>query len=156
MATVTPKAKTVVTLKLDGNCASHARTDVSVRDVKTTIDEPKERGGTNQGLTPTETLMASLIACTNVITHKVAEKNGVDIDSMKVRVEAQFDRRGVTLAEEVAVPFPSITLHIDLVTGADAAAVEKVKRDLHKFCPVSKVLRACGTEVKEEWNVQAP
>jgi putative redox protein len=156
MAAVTPKAKTVVTMKLSGSCASHSRTDVAVRDVKSTIDEPAERGGTNQGLTPTETLMASLIGCTNVITHKVAEKNGVHIDAMSVRLEAQFDRRGVTLTEEVNVPFPSVTLTIDLVTAADAAAVERVKRDLHKFCPVSKVLRACGTELKEMWNVRAP
>jgi uncharacterized OsmC-like protein len=156
MATVAPKAKTVVTMKLDGSCASHSRTDVSVRDLKSTLDEPAERGGTNQGLTPTETLMASLIGCTNVITHKVAEKNGVDIDSLTVKLEAQFDRRGVTLAEEVNVPFPSVTLTIDLVTGADEAAVEKVKRDLHKFCPVSKVFRACGTELKEVWNVRTP
>src|SRR2546422_9495792 len=98
MATVAPKAKTVVTMKLDAKCPSHSRTDVAGRDVKTTIDEPAERGGTNQGLTPTETLMASLIACTNVITHKVAEENGVDIDSLQVRVEAQLDRRGVTHA----------------------------------------------------------
>lgn len=154
MATITPK--TVVTMRLSGNCASHSRTDVSVRDLRTTIDEPAERGGTNLGLTPTETLMASLIGCTNVITHKVAEKNGVDIKSMSVRLEAQFDRRGVTLAEEVDVPFPSLTLYIDLVTAAGAAAVEKVKRELQMFCPVSKVLRGCGTEVKEVWNVRAP
>ena len=153
MATVKPK--TTVTMRLEGACASHSRTDVKVRDVNTVIDEPTERGGTNQGPTPTEMLMASLIGCTNVIAHKVAEKNGVDIDSMSVRVEAQFDRRGVTLAEEIPVPFPSVTLHIDLVTGADAAAVEKVKRDVQKFCPLSKVLRASGTEVKEEWNVRA-
>ena len=154
MVTVAPK--TVVTMRLSANCPSHSRTDVSVRDVKTTIDEPAERGGTNQGLTPTETLMASLIGCTTVITHKVAEKNGVDIESMNIRLEAQFDRRGVTLAEEVDVPFPSVTLHIDLVTAADAAAVEKVKRELHMFCPVSKVFSGCGTEVKEVWNVRAP
>jgi uncharacterized OsmC-like protein len=156
MATVTPKAKTVVTMKLSGKCPSHSRTDVAVRDVSTTIDEPAERGGTNQGLTPTETLMASLIGCTNVITHKVAEKNGVDIDSLGIQLEAQFDRRGVTLAEEVNVPFPTVTLTIDLVTGADEAAVAKVKRDLHKFCPVSKVFRACGAELNEVWNVRAP
>ena len=150
------KEKTVVTMKLDGRCASHSRTDVSVRDVRATIDEPAERGGTNQGLSPTETLMASLVGCTNVITHKVAAKNGVRIDSMHVRLEAQFDRRGVTLQEEVDVPFPSVTLYIDLVTDADAAAVEKVKRELAAFCPVSKVFRACGSEVKEVWNVRAP
>ena len=154
MVTVTPK--TVVTMRLNGSCASHSRTDVSVRDLKTTIDEPVERDGTNQGLTPTETLMASLIGCTNVISHKVAAKNGVDIQSMNIRLEAQFDRRGVTLAEEINVPFPSVTLYIDIVTTADTAAVEKVKRELHMFCPVSKVFGGCGTELKEVWNVRAP
>jgi len=153
---VNVKPKTVVTQKLQGRCTSHSRTDVTVRDRAMTIDEPVERGGTNQGFTPTETLMASLIGCTNVIAHKVAERNGVDIKSMDIRLEAQFDRRGVTLAEEVDVPFPSVTLTIDLVTAADAAAVEKVKRELSMFCPVSKVIRGAGTEVKEVWNVRAP
>jgi putative redox protein len=150
------REKTLVTMKLDGRCSSHSRTDVSVRDVHAVIDEPAERGGTNQGLTPTETLMASLVGCTNVITHKVAAKNGVKIESMHVRLEAQFDRRGVTLQEEVDVPFPSVTLFIDLVTNADAAAVENVKRELGMFCAVSKVFRACGSEVREIWNVRAP
>lgn len=150
------KEKALVTMRLDGRCASHSRTDVAVRDVRATIDEPGERGGTNQGLTPTETLMASLIGCTNVITHKVAAKHGVKLDSLHVRLEAQFDRRGVTLQEEVDVPFPSVTLYIDLVTDADAATVEKVKRELAMFCPVSKVFRASGSEVKEVWDVRAP
>lgn len=75
---------------------------------------------------------------------------------MDIKLEARFDRRGVTLAEEVDVPFPLVTLHIDLVTPADAAAVERVKRELQMYCPVSKVFRACGTEVKEIWNVRSP
>jgi uncharacterized OsmC-like protein len=45
--------------------------------------------------------MAALVGCTNVITHKVAHKNGVDIKSMNIRLEAQLDRRGVTLQEEI-------------------------------------------------------
>jgi putative redox protein len=151
---VTVTQKTVVTQKLEGRCTSHSRTDVTVRDRTVAIDEPVERGGTNQGLTPTETLMASLIGCTNVITHKVAHKNGVDIRSMNVRLEAQFDRRGVTLQEEVEVPFPSATLYIDLETDADPAAVEKVKRELAMFCPVAKVFRAAGIALEEVWNVK--
>jgi putative redox protein len=148
------KPKTVVAMRLNGACVSHSRTDVTVRDVRTTIDEPAERGGTNQGLTPTETLMAALIGCTNVIGHKVAARNGVEIKSMSVRLEAEFDRRGVQLMEEVDVPFPSVTLHIDLVTDAGEAAIETMKRELHMFCPVSKVFRACGSEMKEVWNVR--
>lgn len=152
---VTVKPKTIVAMRLAGESVSHSRTDVSVRDLRSTIDEPAERGGTNRGLTPTETLMASLIGCTNVITHKVAERNGVHIKSMAIRLEAQFDRQGVTLAEEVDVPFPAVTLYIDLVTDSDAAAVEQVKRELDMYCPVSKVFRTCGTELNEVRNVRA-
>jgi putative redox protein len=153
---VTVTQKTVVTQKLEGRCTSHSRSDVTVRDRSVIIDEPAERGGTNQGLTPTETMMASLIGCTNVITHKVAHKNGVTIKSMNVRLEAQFDRRGVMLQEELDVPFPSATLYIDLVTDADGAAVERVKRELAMFCPVSKVFRAAGIDLKEVWDVRRP
>jgi putative redox protein len=154
MIAVTPK--TVVTQRLEARCSSHSRTDVTVRDRAMIIDEPLERGGTNQGFTPTEVLMASLIGCTNVITHKVAHKNGVDIKAMSVRLEAQFDRRGVMLQEELDRPFSSVTLHIDMQTDADAGAVEKVKRELAMFCPVSKVFRAAGIELKEVWNVSRP
>ena len=150
------KQKTQVRMKLDGECPSHSRTDVSVRDVKATIDEPVERGGTNQGPSPTETLMAALIACTNVITHKVAHKNGVRLHAMHVRLEADFDRRGVLLAEEVDVPFPNATLYIDITTDADAAAIEKVKQELAMFCPVSKVIRGSGTRLEEVWTVTRP
>src|SRR5688500_20262626 len=58
---VTVTQKTVVTQRLQGRCTSHSRTDVTVRDRSMVIDEPLERGGTNHGFTPTETLMASLI-----------------------------------------------------------------------------------------------
>jgi putative redox protein len=151
---VVVKQKTQVRMKLDGACQSHSRTDIAVRDQKAVIDEPAERGGTNQGPTPTETLMASLIGCTNVIAHKVAEKNGVHFKSMHVRLEADFDRRGVTLQEEVAVPFPSATLYIEVTTDADAAAMEKVKKELAMFCPVSKVIRGAGTRLDEVWTVK--
>src|SRR5215510_6274782 len=52
---VTVKEKTTVTQRIRGNCPTHSRTEISVRDVKAVIDEPKEREGTNMGPTPTET-----------------------------------------------------------------------------------------------------
>ena len=154
MVTITPK--TTVTMRMTADCPSHARTEVAVRDVRATIDEPVARGGTNQAPSPTETLMASLLGCTNVITHKVAAANGVDIKAMQIRLEATFDRRGATLQEEIEVPFPAVTLHIDVATDADEASMAKVKRELAMYCPVSKVIRRAGTEVNEVWTVHRP
>ena len=154
MANVKPKM--VVTMAMTGACPSHARTDVSVRDLVVSIDEPIERGGTNTGLSPTETLISALIGCTNVITQRVAEKAGVEIEDMAVKAEARFDRRGVSLTEEIAVPFPEIVLTIDLTTGASEAAIETVKADLGKYCPVSKVITEAGTNLITNWNIKRP
>ena len=154
MVSVTPK--TVVTMNLQGTCASHSRTDVAVRDRQITIDEPEVRGGTNMGPAPTETLLAALIGCTNVIVHKIAAKNGVRIDALTVDVEAAFDRRGVTLVEEVAVPFPDITMRVEVTTDAEESAIETLKSDLAKFCPVSKVIRLSGSKLNEIWTIIRP
>jgi uncharacterized OsmC-like protein len=152
MAVTTEKA--VATQRIHGNCPTHSRTDISTRDVKTVIDEPRERDGTNMGPTPTETLIASLIACTNVISHKCARKHGVDFKSMSIDAEAAFDRRGVQLLEEIEVPFQKIRLVINVTTDANEADIAKVKADLHRFCPVSKVIRNSGTPIEEVWNIR--
>jgi len=153
---VTVKEKTTVTQRIHGDCPTHARTEISVRDVKTIIDEPKEREGSNMGPTPTETLVAALIGCTNVIGHKCARKHGVEFKAMSIDAESTLDRRGTQLIEEIEVPFPKIRLVINVTTDASEAEIEKVKTDLNRYCPISKVIRNAGTEIEETWNVQRP
>jgi len=153
---VTIRPKMVITHRMHGTCTTEARSDIAVRGHDITIDERTESGGTNQGISPVETLLTSLIGCTNRITHKVADANGVDIKDMVIDLEAHFDRRGTQLMEEVAVPFPTINLKIEMTTDADDAAVEKVKADLRKFCPVAKVLRQAGTTIDETWTIKRP
>ena len=153
---VTVKPKTTVRMQLHGEATSHSRTDVSVRDVETTIDEPIERGGTNMGPSPTEAMIASLIACSNVISQKIAHRAGIYLQRMTIDAEAMFDRRGVTLEEEIEVPFPKITLTFNVTTTADDAAIARLRAELPKFCPISKVIRAAGTTIQEEWIVNRP
>lgn len=150
---VVVKEKTTVTQRLHADCPTHSRTEVSVRDVKTIVDEPKERDGTNMGPTPTETLVAALAACTNVIGHKCAHKHGVEIRAMSIDTETTFDRRGTQLMEEVQVPFLKIRMVINVTTDASDEQIDKVKADLNRYCPVAKVIRNSGTLIEEVWNV---
>ena len=150
------KMKTLINMRMHAACVSHSITDVGVRDLTIRVDEPIERGGTNSGAAPTELLIAALAGCTNVIGHKCAEKNGVDVTSLDININTEFDRRGVLLMEEVEVPFPKVTMNIDLVTTAPDDAVEAMKRDLTKFCPLSKVIRHSGTVIDEVWSVSRP
>ena len=145
--------KTVVPMTVQAACPTHARTNAHTGKHELVIDEPAARGGTDQGPTPIETMIAALLGCTNVILNRVAEKNHVEVKTLSLAAEASFDRRGVMLEEEVAVPFPEIRLTINLTTPATELQVERVKADLRKFCPVSKVIRQSGTKLEEVWNI---
>jgi uncharacterized OsmC-like protein len=147
------RQKMVVNWRMEGEALSHALTRATVRGVSTLIDEPLERGGTNQGPTPTETLVAALVGCTNVIAHKIAHKNGIELRRMHITADVHFDRRGVTLQEEVAVPFPAITLIIDVSTSATGEQMQQLQNELAMFCPLAKLIRASGTVLTEHWNV---
>ena len=150
---VTIRPKTTITMRMEGRGETHSRTVLNVRDLESTIDEPVERDGTNLGFSPTETLMASLIGCTNVITQKIAHKMGVEVGGMDTKLTAQFNRLGVTLQEEVERPFDDIVLNIDIKTNATPEQMEAIKTDLQKFCPIAKVIRGNGATITENWNV---
>ncbi len=147
------REKMVVQWRMQGEALSHSLTRTTVRGVSAMIDEPIERGGTNEGQTPTETLVAALVGCTSVISHKIAHKHGFELKRMHIAADVEFDRRGVTLQEEVAVPFPAITLTIDVSTDASAAQMAQLRDELTMFCPLAKVVRAAGTVLTEVWNV---
>lgn len=146
------KAKTTVPMAMTATGETHARSRVTSRDVTATIDEPEARGGTNQGLSPTETLMSSLIGCTNVIAHRIAEKMGVEMGEMQISLGAEFHRMGAMLEEEVEVPFSNVTMEIQVATNASAEQLKTIQTDLARFCPVAKVLRGAGISITENWT----
>ena len=146
------RMKTTVTLKANAHCPSHSRADVSIRDLNFPIDEPTERGGTNAGPTPTDTAISALAGCTNVIGHKCADKLGVDIGHLDIDIACDFDRRGVTLAEEVDVPFIAIKQTVVAHGSASDADLQRVAEEVEKYCPLSKLFVGAGTKVDTVWS----
>lgn len=145
------KEKTKVTTRLEGQSVSHAHIVIRSRDLTVDIDEPVERGGTNTGLSPTETAFAALVGCTNVIAHKTAHKLGIDIGNTKISLACDFDRRGVLLQEEIDIPFEKIVLRIETDGPATQAELDRVAAETARFCPVSKLFRQSGTVIEEHW-----
>lgn len=146
------KMKTSVTLSVNAACHGHSVAQVRTRDLVQIIDEPVERHGTNLGFTPTDTALSALAGCTNTIGHKCAARLGVDIGNLNISVKCRFNRLGVTLAEEIDVPFEEI----DLVVIADGAAtldeLGQVAAEVAKYCPVAKLFRGAGTVINEDWR----
>ena len=151
MTNMEQKSEVIMSMSATGE--THARTKINIRDVSSVIDEPEARGGTNQGLTPTETLMASLIGCTNVISKRIAHKMGIELGEMDIQLSAKFDRRGTMLEEEIDVPFSEVTMDIEIDTDATEEQINMLKIDLAKFCPIAKVLRGSGVNIIENWII---
>lgn len=145
------KMKTVVTYRTTATCPTHARTEIPVRDLNVTIDEPAERGGTNLGPTPTEAAMTALIACTNVIGHKNAARLGIDLGEITIDADVKFDRRGVLMEEEIDVPFPAITLTVNCATASSQEELDAVGRETAKYCAIAKLFEAAGTDLTVHW-----
>ena len=145
------REKTSVKLKVSASCPSHSRADITVRDVGFTIDEPAARGGSNLGPTPTDTALAALVGCVNVIGHKCAERMGIEIGHLEIDAVCDFDRRGVTLAEEIDVPFTAATLTVRADGPASTEALARVGTETEKYCPLSKLFRAAGTTLEVVW-----
>ncbi|MEM7291241.1 MAG: OsmC family protein [Pseudomonadota bacterium] len=143
--------KTTVKLRSSAECPSHSLANIAVRDLEFSIDEPIERGGTNLGPTPTDTALAALIGCTNVIGHKCANKLGVDVGQLSISAVCDFDRRGVTLEEEIEVPFQKIILKVTTSNSVSSEELTSLAAEVSKYCPLSKLFRQAGTIIEEEW-----
>ena len=146
------KMKTTVKLRAAAQSPSHSLSNIKIRDVEFAIDEPVERGGTNLGPTPTDAVLAALVGCTNVIGHKCAEKLGIDIGHLEMSAVCEFDRRGVTLSDEVEVPFQKIVLNVVIDGSASETELQILKVEIAKYCPVSKLFRNSGTIIEEIWE----
>ena len=145
------RQKTTITQKLSGKGTSHSRSETHVRDLVQVIDEPVERGGTNDGAAPTETAFSALIGCTNVIGNKCAAKLGVDIGHLDFAMEVDFDRRGVLLMEEVEVPFKAIRLTVTSDGSVSEKDLQRVGEETAKYCPIAKLYENAGTDLTVTW-----
>lgn len=145
------RMKSVVTYRTTAQCPTHSRTEIPMRDLNVTIDEPVERGGTNLGPSPTEAALTALIACTNVIGHKNAERLGIDLGTVTIDADCKFDRRGVLMQEEIAVPFPEVTLTVNCDTRASRDELARVGTETAKYCAIAKLFEAAGTKLTVHW-----
>jgi len=147
------KEKAIWKFRLTGSAQSKTKSKVLSRDVEMTIDEPIERGGTNEGPMPVEMVFAGLIGCTHVISNKLAVANNVEIHDMDIDVVTTMDSRGTRLIEPIDVPFPDTALTIKATMTGKQEDIETVIHNLKDHCAVSKMLRQSGTVVTENWIV---
>jgi putative redox protein len=116
-------------------------TQIKVRDLEFTSDEPVEDGGANKGPRPHELLLSALAACTCITVRMYANRKGWDL--VNVRSDAELTR--VTESgEQTASAVQWMTFEGNL----DDEQIERLMVIAGK-CPVHKTLsRSMNIEIK--------
>jgi putative redox protein len=102
------------------------------------IDEPEDRGGNDEGASPTRLLAASLAACTAITMEMYADRKGIDLGELEIAVDMEYGDASGPRSFEVVLRLPS---------GLDDEQVEKLRVIAGK-CPVHRAL-AGEVEVTE-------
>lgn len=141
---------------LTATCESPTLTRINTRGLTLTIDEPEERHGTNTALSPTETFMASLMGCVNVLVSNVARRRGVPVRVLNINLEYDFDRSGTRAGMDIALPFREVRLKVEVESAASQTDIDAVREDYNRACPVTRMIRSAGCPIIETWTVQRP
>lgn len=142
-----------VTNKAQGKMRNHTVTEIYIRDFDPLIsDEPAKRGGTDLAPTPLEYMLASLIACTNVSTARMAEKIRFQYEELEIFAEGDLDTRGRKGEADVLVHYHTVRLKIRIKTDEDDKRLERLGELVARYCPVDSFYRAAVPNYHITWE----
>lgn len=147
------KEKPIWKFSINGEQKTSTQSVATARGKSVIIDEPIQRGGTDEGPMPVEYVFMGLVGCTHVISNKLAAANGVKFTSMDIDIAVTMDSHGTRLINPIDIPFPSVTLTIRADFDGPRDGALEVARTLCQYCAVSKMLQESGTEVIEKWTL---
>ena len=150
---VVVKEKPIWTFNIVGGQRTGTKSVASARGKTAVIDEPVQRGGTDEGPMPVEYVFVGLLGCTHVISNKLAKANGISFTSMDIDIKVTMDSHGTRLIKPVDVPFPEVVLSIKAEYDGPREGALRVAERLRHHCAVSKMLQQSGTRVLEQWTL---
>jgi uncharacterized OsmC-like protein len=128
--------------RVDGELVGPFEVRVAVADHHVIIDEPETVGGTNAGPSPTEISLVALASCQAITYRMWATKLGVNLDGVRVAVEADYDARGLLGVDGYDRPGFTAVRVVVTVEGAEGEAVDELRRAVDEHCPVLDVFRS--------------
>jgi uncharacterized OsmC-like protein len=121
-----------------GQRENPTKTSISTRDFELVVDEPENMGGTDDGPTPLEYLLAAQAGCLNATAHEVAEDMGIAVNDIEIEIEGEFDpARFQGQSSDVRAGYQDVRVSIEADTDADDETLEQWVEQTEKRCPVT-------------------
>jgi len=115
------------THRIDIELVEQLRFQASFGRFSFTIDEPPERGGTDQGLPPLAYFVAGAASCLMTQYAKLAIAKSVPLTSMKAVARGHFDRR-------MGGAFTDMIYDITIESPATEDAIREIAREAESMC----------------------
>ncbi len=118
--------------------ASPAKTIVEARGFKIIIDEPSTLGGTAQGASPVEYMLAALAGCLNIVGHLIAKELDFTLRGLEIELEGDLNPNKLFGASsENRAGYSEIRVKITPDADADKELLDKWLNIVKDRCPVS-------------------
>lgn len=127
-------------------------TDVAARQFGFTVAEPESLGGTDESANPIEYLLGSLNGCISVVVESVASELGVAVEALETRADGTLDLRGFRGTADVSPHFQQLTLTLSLRSDAPPEALEELRAQVQRRCPVLNLIKDAGVDLREVWE----
>ncbi|WP_077368483.1 OsmC family protein [Anaerosalibacter sp. Marseille-P3206] len=117
------------------------KVECTARDHKIIMDEPKELGGTDEGMNPIEALLCALGGCKCIVASCYARAKRIDLQEIWIEVEGVLDPDGfMGKNKDVKVGLQSITSKIHIKSSSPKEDIEKFVEFIDRTCPVADTL----------------
>ena len=153
MARVREAEEYIVTNRAEAEMIDRTACAVHVRGFPPLVsDEPPSRGGQDRGQSPLELLLASLCACTNVTTGRMADKLRFEYSGLEMHAEGELDTRGRRGLADVPVHYRAVRLHVAITTDEPDKRVERLAGLVARYCPVDTLMRPVVPDFEVTWE----
>jgi len=118
--------------------ANPTKTIVSARNFQIIVDEPKNQGGTDDGATPVEYVLAALAGCLNVVGHVVAKEMDMPLTGIDFELEGDLNpAKFMGKSAKERAGYQEIRVKMTPQTTADTKTIEEWLKTVEARCPVS-------------------
>ncbi len=119
-------------------------------------DEPIAHGGTGEGPSPLQTVLAALCGCESVTFHRTASEMGFEYQGIRFEAEYTIDIRGRMGVREVRPHFQTVRVEATVTTAEPEERLREVVEETERRCPVYNLIVDAGVKAEMRWIRRLP
>jgi len=133
------------------------RTEVDCGEYgKVITDEPVAHGGTGEGPSPLQTVLAALCGCESVTFARTAREMGFQYDGIEFDAMYTIDIRGRMGARSVVPHFQTVRVQATVLTQESEDRLRAVVEETEVRCPVLNLIRDAKVKTEMLWVKRTP